>query len=55
MAVVMLEGDTNVESARAAEVPGTVGGWLVVNDDGAAKWQKRTGIVVEGAIEVCPG
>jgi hypothetical protein len=38
MAVVMLKGDTNVESARAAEVPGAMGGWLIVGDDGAAKW-----------------
>jgi hypothetical protein len=38
MAVVMLKGDANVESARAAEVPGAVGGWLIVGDDGAAEW-----------------
>jgi hypothetical protein len=55
MTVVMLKGDANVESVRAAEVSGAVGGWLVVDDDGAAKWQERGGIVVEGAIEVCPG
>jgi hypothetical protein len=57
MAAVMLEGDANVESVRAAEVPGAVGGWLVVNDDRAAKWQERGGIIVEGAIdiEVHPG
>jgi hypothetical protein len=39
MAVVMLEGDANVKSIKAAEVPGAVGGWLVVDDEGAAKWQ----------------
>ncbi len=55
MAAVMLEGDANVESVRAMEVPGAAGGWLVVDDDGAAKWQERGDIVVEGAIEVCPG
>ncbi len=55
IATVMLEGDTNVESIRAVEVPGAAGGWLIVDDDGAAKWQERGGIVVEGAIEVCPG
>jgi hypothetical protein len=55
MAVVMLKGDANVESVRAAEVSGPAGGWLVVDDDKAAKWQERGGIVVEGAIEVCPG
>ncbi len=37
IAAVMLEGDANVECVRAAEVPGAVGGWLVVDDDGAAK------------------
>jgi hypothetical protein len=55
MAAVMLDGDANVESVRATEVPGAAGGWLVVDDDGAAKWQERGGIVVEGAVEVCPG
>jgi hypothetical protein len=50
MPVVILDGDTNIESVRAAEVPGVAGGWLAVDDDRAAK-----GIVVEGAIEVCPG
>ncbi len=55
MAAVMLERDANIESVRAAEVPGAAGGWLVVDDDGATKWQARGGIVVEGAIEVCPG
>jgi hypothetical protein len=52
MAAVMLEGDTNVESFRATEVPGAAGGWLVVDDDGAAEWQERGGIVIEGSIEV---
>ncbi len=37
-AVVMLKGDTNVESVRAAEVPGVASGWLIVGDDRAAKW-----------------
>ena len=55
VAAVMLKGDANLESIRAAEVPGAAGGWLVVYDDKAAKWQERGGIVVEGAIEVCPG
>jgi hypothetical protein len=55
MAEVMLEGDANLESIEAAKVPGAVGGWFVVDDDGAAKWQERGGIVVEGAIELGPG
>jgi hypothetical protein len=55
MAVVMLKGDPNVESVRTAEVPGAAGGWLVVDDDGAAKWHERGGIVVEEAVELCPG
>ncbi len=55
MAVVVFEGYANIESVRAAEVPGAAGGWLVVDDDGAAKWQEKAGIVVEGAIAVCPG
>jgi hypothetical protein len=38
MAAVMLKGDINVESVRATEVPGVAGGWLVVDDDGAAEW-----------------
>ncbi len=38
MAAVMLEGDANVESVRAAEVPGVASGWLIVGDDGAAEW-----------------
>jgi hypothetical protein len=37
MAAVMLKGDANVESVRAAEVPGAASGWLIVGDDGAAK------------------
>jgi hypothetical protein len=55
MAAVMLKGDANVESVRATEVPGAARGWLIVGDDGAAKWEERGGIVVEGAIEVFPG
>ncbi len=55
MAVVMLQGDTIVESVRAAEVPGAASGWLIVGDDRAAKWEERAGIEVEGAIEVFPG
>ncbi len=55
MAAVMLEEDPNVESFRAMEVPGAAGGWLVVDDDRAAEWQEKGGILVEGAIEVCPG
>ncbi len=38
MAVVMLKGVTNVESVRVAEVPGAASGWLIVGNDGAAKW-----------------
>jgi hypothetical protein len=33
----MLKGDANIDSVRAAKVPGAAGGWLVVDDDGAAK------------------
>ncbi len=55
VAGVMLKGDAGVESVRAAEVPGVAGGWLIVGDDRAAKWQERGGVVVEGAIEVFPG
>ncbi len=55
MAAVMLKGDANVEYVRAANVPGAAGGWLVVDDDVTAKWQERGGVVVQGAIEVCPG
>ncbi len=55
MAVVMLKGDANIESVRAAEVPGAASGCLIVGDDGAAKWEERGGIVVKGAIEVFPG
>jgi hypothetical protein len=45
MAAGMLKGDANIESVRAAKVPVAVGGWLVVDDEGAAKWQERGGIV----------
>ncbi len=38
MTVVMFKGDANVESVRAAEVPGAASGWLIVGDDGAAEW-----------------
>jgi hypothetical protein len=38
MAVVMLKRDANVEFIRTMEVPGAAGGWLIVGDDGAAKW-----------------
>ena len=55
MAAVVLQGDTNVESFRAVEVPGAASCWLIVGDDRAAEWQERDGIVVEGAIEMCPG
>jgi hypothetical protein len=30
MATVMLQGDANVESIRAAEVPGAASSWLIV-------------------------
>ncbi len=55
MAVVMLKGVADVESVRAAEVPGAASGWLIVGDDRAAEWEERGGIVVKGAIEVFPG
>jgi hypothetical protein len=55
MAAVMLQVDANIESVRAAEVPGAASGWLIVGDDRAAEWEERGGIVVEGAIEVFPG
>jgi hypothetical protein len=55
MAALMLKGDASVESVKAVEVPGAASGWLIVGDDGAAKWEERGGIVVEGAIEVFPG
>jgi hypothetical protein len=55
MVAVMLKGDVEVESVRAAEVPGAARGWLIVGDDGAAKWEERGGIVVRGAIDVFPG
>ncbi len=38
MAAVMLEGEPDIESLRAAEVPGAVSGWLIVGDDRAAEW-----------------
>ncbi len=50
-----VEGDASIESIGAMEIPGAAGGWFVVDDDRAAKWQERDDIVVEGAIEVCPG
>ncbi len=39
MAVVVLEGDANVEieTVKAVEVPGVAGGCFFVDDDGAAK------------------
>jgi hypothetical protein len=37
MAAVMLQGNTNVESVRAAEVSGAASGWLIVGDDRAAE------------------
>jgi hypothetical protein len=40
----MLKGDVNVESVRAVEVPGAASGWLVVDDDGAAKWWERAAL-----------
>jgi hypothetical protein len=55
MAAVMLQGDTNVETVRATEVPGAASGCFIVGDDRAAKWEERGCIVVEGAIEVFPG
>jgi hypothetical protein len=51
MAAVMLQGDANVESVRAAEVAGAASGWLIVDDDRAAKWEKRGGIVVKGPLK----
>ncbi len=54
MAAAMLQGDTNVESVRAAEDPGAASGWLIVGDDRAAKWEERGGIVVKVANEVFP-
>jgi hypothetical protein len=46
MATVMLKGDTNVDPVRAAEVPGAASGWFILDDDRAAKWEERGGIVV---------
>ncbi len=55
MAAVLFKEDADVESVRATEVPGAASGWLIVGDDGAAKWEERGDIVVKGAIEVFPG
>jgi hypothetical protein len=55
MAMVVIEEDANVESIRSAEVPGALGGWFVVDDDRAATWQERGDVIVEEAIDVCPG
>ncbi len=55
MAAVMLKGDADAESIRAMEVPGAASGWLIVGDDGAAKWETKGGIVVEGAVTVFLG
>jgi hypothetical protein len=38
MSAIMLNGDANIESVRAAEVPGAASGWLIVGDDRAAEW-----------------
>ncbi len=38
IAVVMLKGDADVESARATEILGVASGWLIVGDDGAVEW-----------------
>jgi hypothetical protein len=51
MAGVMPQGDTNIESVRAAEVSGAASGWLIVGDDRAAKWEERGGIVVKGPLK----
>ena len=51
MAAVMLQGDANVESVRAAKVPGAVSGWLIVGDDREAEWEERGGIVVKGPLK----
>ncbi len=51
----MLKGDADVESVRAAEVPGAASVWIIVGDDRAAEWEERGRIVVEGAVEVFPG
>jgi hypothetical protein len=44
MATVMLQGDANIESVRATEVPGAARGWLIVGDDRAAKWEERVAL-----------
>ncbi len=55
MAAVMLKGNADVKSIRAVEVPGEESDWLIVGVVGAAGWEERGSIVVEGAIEVFPG
>ena len=38
VAAIVFEGDANVETVLAAEVPGAASGGFVVDDNGASEW-----------------
>ena len=48
----MLQGVADIETVAGAEVPGSAGGWLVVDEDVASDGAKGGGFEVEGALEV---
>ena len=51
----MVEGRDDVEAVAAAEVPGLLVAWFVVDDDAISRSPNEGGVVVGRAIEVAPG
>ena len=54
-AAVVFGGVADVEAVAAAEIPSGACGWFVVDEDAATEGADGGGIIVEGAVEVCPG
>ena len=48
----MIESVADIEAVLAAEIPSFVCGWLVVDNDVAAKSTKWVGVEIEGSVEV---
>jgi hypothetical protein len=55
VAAVVFEGDANVVTVSAVEVPGAADVGFVVDDDWATEGEDGVGVVIEGAVEMFPG
>ena len=54
-AVILLGRVSNVEADAVTQVPSGMCGGLVADEDSATEGVNRSGVVIEGVVEVFPG